>query len=112
MQQKVGSDIEAAAVQAYLVERTSQLPESRNAAFQQRFDDQQRNCFPGWNPDPYPIRSYQLFDVVLDGRFRGLFNDQGFIRRTSYLVPDEHMLTLEVDPAQLVKAPDDITVII
>ena len=49
---------------------------------------------------------------MLDGQFRGLFNERGFIRGSSYIVADEQMMAIEVDPGRLIKGPDDVTVII
>ncbi len=53
-----------------------------------------------------------LSDVMLDGHFRGLFNAQGFIRGTGYLIPDEHMRALRVEQTRPGGTPDDGTAII
>ena len=76
------------------------------------FSNPERNPYPAWNPLPNLIRNYQLADVVLDGQFRGLFNDRGFIRGSNYIIPDDKMMAIEVDPERLIKGPDDVTVII
>jgi len=103
---------EAAAVQIYLVERTIRPGGSANIPFERRFSHQERNPHLGWNPDPRTIRSFEFLDVVLDGEFRGLFNSEGFIYGTGYLVPDETMAAIGVQTSRLVSARPDATVII
>ena len=100
------------AVEAFLVEATRQPSELVNVAFERLFSSPERNPYPAWNPHPNLIRNYRLSDVVLDGQFRGLFNERGFIRGSSYIVADEQMMAIEVDPGRLIKGPDDVTVII
>ena len=53
-----------------------------------------------------------MSDVVLDGQFRDLFNERGYIRGTSYIIPDEEMMAVAVDPARLVQDRDDSMVVI
>jgi len=48
----------------------------------------------------------------LDGQFRGLFNERGYIRGTSYIITDEEMMAVAVDPARLVQDRDDSMVVI
>jgi capsular polysaccharide biosynthesis protein len=103
---------EQGAIQAHTVERTNQSPTADNATFEALFGNPGRNPFRGWNPDPRTIHGYQFVDVVLDGDFRGLFNAEGYIRGTGYLVGDDHMATLSVDAARLVPSSADGTVII
>jgi len=103
---------EAAAAQIYSVERTIRPETSANITFERRFRHPERNPHLGWNPDPRTIRSFQFFDVVLDGKFRGLFNSEGFIHGTGYLVPDETMAAVGVQTSRLVTARSDATVII
>lgn len=106
------ASIEDVAVQAFPVDTTRQPSELVNVAFERRFSNPERNPYPAWNPLPNLIRNYQLADVVLDGQFRGLFNDRGFIRGSNYIIPDDKMMAIEVDPERLIKGPDDVTVII
>jgi capsular polysaccharide biosynthesis protein len=103
---------EQAAVQIYSVERAAKAPVAENASFESYFGDPKRNPFLGWNSDPHTIRSFQFLDVVLDGEFRGLFNSDGFIRGTGYLVPDEVMAQFDVDVSRLVRSTSDATVIV
>jgi SAM-dependent methyltransferase len=112
MDQKGHPNIEEVAGRVFSVEKTLQPPESINAQFERQFSTPARNPFFGWNPTPHAIRSFQVDDVVLDGEFRGLFNSDGFILGTGYLVPDELMQTLAIDNARLVRAGDGSTVII
>lgn len=94
------------------IERTPQPAAVNNAAFADRFRDPERNPFPGWNPRPRAIHAYQLSDVVLDGNFRGLFNANGFVQGTGYLVPDDVMQRVAVDTARVVPPHTDANVII
>ncbi|HET8997854.1 MAG TPA: hypothetical protein VFN42_14390, partial [Acetobacteraceae bacterium] len=81
--------LEAVADEAVLVETTAQAPESANAAFERHFAAPERNPFFGWNPPPQPIRHHILSEVVLDGRFRGLFKSGRFIPGTGPRPPDQ-----------------------
>lgn len=112
MSEHVSLTGEHSAIQAHTVERTTQPPTPDNAAFETLFRNPERNPFRGWNPEPRTINGYQFVDVVLDGDFRGLFNAEGYIRGTGYLVGDDHMATLSVDTAGLVPSSADSTVII
>jgi hypothetical protein len=110
--QDKAASIENVAVQTFSVETTHQPSELVNVTFERRFSNPERNPYPAWNPHPNLVRNYQLSDVVLDGQFRGLFNGRGFIRGSNYIIPDEQMMAIKVDPARLIKGPDDVTVII
>ncbi|MEJ0015737.1 MAG: glycosyltransferase 61 family protein [Acetobacteraceae bacterium] len=103
---------EQAAAQIYTVERTVRPELSANVAFERRFTHPERNPHLGWNPDPRTIRSFQFVNVVLDGEFRGLFDADGFIYGTGYLVPDEVVAAIGVQESLLVGAYSDATVIV
>jgi hypothetical protein len=66
----------------------------------------------GWNPEPQTILNFQLSNVVLDGKFRGLLNSDGFIPGTGYLVPDDFLKGLRVDPIHLMPVQQAGTIII
>lgn len=104
--------LDSLALRTIPVESTRQPPALTNVAFERRFSSPQRNPFPAWNPGPNEIRNYRLSDVVLDGLFRGLFNEHGYIRGTSYIIPDEEMMAVAVDPVRLVQDLDDSMVVI
>ena len=112
MSQTRGTTAEKAAIQIFSVERTHKPPEPENAPFERRFRNQERNPFLGWNAEPHSIRNYQIVNAVLDGKFRGLFNSDGFIKGTGYLIPDDFMSVLDIDETQLVRATDDGTAIV
>ncbi len=111
MARQEGTTLDEAAAQIFSVETTLQPLESENAAFERAFRRPELNKSFGWRPGPHLIRNYQVLDAVLDGAFRGLFKANGFIRGTGYLVPDEHMMSLGIDQANLVRASDDSTVV-
>jgi Glycosyltransferase 61 len=103
---------EAAAAQIYSVERTFRPGTPANITFERHFSHPERNPHLSWNPEPRTIRSFQFLDVMLDGKFRGLFDSEGFIHGTGYLVPDETMAAIGVQTSRLVPACPDATVII
>lgn len=111
MAKQEGTTVDEAAVQIFPVETTRQPPESENADFERAFRNPERNSSLGWRPEPHLIRNYQILDAMLDGGFRGLFNAKGFIRGTGYLVPEDHMATLEMDEANIIRSPDDGTIV-
>ncbi|WP_241771240.1 glycosyltransferase family 61 protein [Acidisphaera rubrifaciens] len=86
-----------AAVQTYLIERTAKSTILENAPFEALFSAPNRNPHLGWNPDPQSIRGYQFLNAMLDGKFRGLFLSERFIRDTGYLVSDEAMSELQAE---------------
>jgi hypothetical protein len=106
------ASLDGVALRTIPVESTRQPPALANVAFERRFSSPERNPFPAWNPHPNEIRNYRLSDVVLDGQFRGLFNERGYIRGTSYIITDEEMMAVAVDPARLVQDRDDSMVVI
>ena len=103
---------EEAASLIFSVESTIRPEASRNVPFERRFRHPERNPHLGWNPDPRTISGFQFVDVVLDGQFRGLYNRNGFIHGTGYLVPDEVMAGIRVEESRLVSAGSDRVIIV
>lgn len=112
MSQAVGPTVEASAAHILTVEITRAQAVAENAAFERRFAATTRNPFFGWNPRPQAIRSFQIDDAVLDGEFRGIFNAQGFIRGTGYLVPDEIMTRFGIEAGRVARPPQHGPVIV
>jgi len=50
--------------------------------------DPDRNPFTKWRPIPLSIKHYRIPNVVLEGRFRGLFVGNDYVRDTRYLTPE------------------------
>lgn len=100
------------ASQVFSGERTIRPEASGDVPFERRFRHPERNPHLGWNPDPRTIRGFQFVDVMLDGQLRGLYNHNGFIHGTGYLVPDDVMAGIGVDESRLAFIGSEMAVIV
>lgn len=112
MSGKVDQAVADVATRTFVVETTCQPAEQENSAFERRFTNAKYNRFLGWNPGPQTIRGHLIADAVIDGGFSALWNQDGLIRGTGYLRPDDELMQISIDDGSVIRSNEDSTVVI
>ena len=100
------------ASQVVALERTPQSAECRSAAFQRHFINAARNPFFGWNPEPQTILNFQISGWYSTGNSVACLMLMVLSLEQEYLLPDDFIMSLRIDPDRLIPAQYAGTIII